>query len=70
MIDTASGPVREFTITGARLSNVSIDTAHMNMHRTVIRKQQFGVSLYVSRRGGDPRRIVQAADDRWRTHAR
>ncbi len=37
MIDTASGPVREFTITGARLSNVSIDTAHMNMHRTVIR---------------------------------
>jgi hypothetical protein len=35
-IDTTSGPVREFTMTGAKLSNVRVDTAHMNMHRTVI----------------------------------
>jgi len=35
-IDTMSGPVREFTMIGAQLSNVRVDTAHMNMHRTVI----------------------------------
>ena len=39
-IDTASGPVREFTITDAELLNVRIDTAYMNMHRTVIRNNK------------------------------
>jgi len=35
-IDCASGPVRELTITGARLDNVRIDTASLNMHHTRI----------------------------------
>lgn len=35
-IDTAMGPSRELTIADATLKNVRIDTAHFNMHRTVI----------------------------------
>lgn len=35
-IDTAMGPVQDLTISGVRLRNVRIDTAFLNMHRTVI----------------------------------
>ena len=35
-MDCAMGPVRELEITGARLSNVRIDTVFLNMHRTRI----------------------------------
>jgi len=35
-MDCAMGPVRELAITGARLSNVRIDTVFLNMHRTRI----------------------------------
>jgi hypothetical protein len=35
-IDTAMGPVRELSLIGATLTNVRVDTAHFNMHRTTI----------------------------------